>query len=134
MLYQNLYNRLRQLTLTAVILLASLTPLVATAQKAEADIRAMLEQRDKDLKKLLGASGKVPAAKKDQLRNLVNGLIDFDSMGEAALGTFWGPLTTVQKTEFVRVFSEIVREHVLSACASLAANSPLGTRALEREW
>lgn len=114
MLYQNLYTHLSKLTLTAVIMLACLAPVSAMAQKPEADIRAMLEQRDKELKKLLGTSGEVPAAKKEQLRNLVNDLIDFGSMGESALGTFWAPLTAAQKTEFVRVFSEIVREQSLA--------------------
>jgi phospholipid transport system substrate-binding protein len=114
MLYQNLYTRLSKLTLIAVILLGGLDSLTAAAQQPEANIRAMLEQRDRDLKKLLGPSGDVPDAKKDQLRNLVNGLIDFDSMGEASLGNYWETITPTQRTEFVRVFSEIVREQSLA--------------------
>lgn len=103
-----------KLTLIAVILLGGLDSLTAAAQQPEANIRAMLEQRDRDLKKLLGPSGDVPDAKKDQLRNLVNGLIDFDSMGEASLGNYWETITPTQRTEFVRVFSEIVREQSLA--------------------
>ena len=103
-----------KLTLIAVILLGGLDSLTAAAQQPEANIRAMLEQRDRDLKKLLGPSGDVPDAKKDQLRYLVNGLIDFDSMGEASLGNYWETITPTQRTEFVRVFSEIVREQSLA--------------------
>ena len=42
-----------KLTLIAVILLGGLDSSTAAAQQPEADIRAMLEQRDRDLKKLL---------------------------------------------------------------------------------
>ncbi len=116
MLYQNLYTSFRQLTLVAVILLTSgyFSQAQAQAAKPEEAIRSMLQQRDKDIKNLLGASGAIPEAKKEQLRVVVNGLIDFDAMGEAALGTFWTTISAAQQKEFVRVFGEIVRHQSLA--------------------
>jgi len=113
MLYQNLYTRISKLTLLAVILLLAL-PAAVSAQQPEADIRIMLEQRDKDIKQLLGASGDIPEAKKEELRNLVNDLIDFDAMGMAALGSYWETVAPAQQEEFVRVFGEIVRAQSLA--------------------
>jgi len=114
MLYQNLYTRLSALTLVTVILGAAFAPGLAQAQKPESDIRTMLEQRDRDIKKLIGTAGNIPDAKKEELRTLVNGLIDFDAMGEAALGSFWSTITAAEQKEFVRVFGEIVKHQSLA--------------------
>ena len=122
MLYQKLYSRFRALTLLAVILAVSALPVLAQAQKPESEIRSMLEQRDRDIKKLIGTSGNIPEAKKDELRTLVNGLIDFDAMGEAALGSFWTTITAAQQKEFVRVFGEIVKHQSLADIDIYRAN------------
>ena len=116
MLYQNLYTRLSTLTLVTVILVAAFAPGLAQAQapKPESEIRTMLEQRDRDIKKLIGTTGNIPDAKKEELRTLVNGLIDFDAMGEAALGSFWSTITAAEQKEFVRVFGEIVKHQSLA--------------------
>jgi len=114
MLYQNLYTKLSRLTLIGVMLAFLVTPLFAQDKKPESDIRTMLEQRDRDIKQLIGKTGDIPEAKKDQLRDLVNDLIDFGAMSEAALGTFWTTITPAEQTEFVRVFGEIVRHQSLA--------------------
>lgn len=114
MLYQNLYTSARQLTLVAVMVLLAGFVSPSFGQKPEDAIRSMLQQRDKDIKSLLGSAGTIPEAKKEQLRGVVNGLIDFDAMGEAALGTFWATITSAQQKEFVRVFGEIVRHQSLA--------------------
>jgi len=89
----------------------------ATAQNsASADmeqaIRSELEQRDRRIKSELG-EGEITEAQRDTLKTLINGFIDFDSMAAEALGPHWEDLTVEQQSEFVDVFSEIVRHQSL---------------------
>lgn len=86
----------------------------ALAQKSEQDVRALLQQRDREIKKMLGDKETFTDAQRAQLRDVINGGIDFGAMGRIALGKFWGDLSAEQKAEFVDVFSEIVREQSLS--------------------
>ena len=51
---------------------------------------------------------------REQLRNLVNGGIDFAAMGETALGRHWADLTQAQRDEFIAVFSDVVRAQSLA--------------------
>ena len=114
MLYQNLYTRLLTLTLLTVMFTSPFLVPSAQAQETEADLMAMLEQRDKDIKQRLGGSGELPDAEKEELKAVVNDMIDFAAMGEAALGTHWDGLSEEQQTDFVQVFGDIVRHQSLS--------------------
>ena len=109
-MYQNLYTRILLLTLIAVTASVS----VVSAQNTEADILAMLKQRDQDIKTLLGTAGEIPETKKEELRVVINDLIDFRAMGQAALGPHWDDLQESQKTDFVQVFGDIVRHQSLA--------------------
>lgn len=111
-------RKLHRAGLTRLILVASLlVPAIVPAAKAQsgvsAEIRQMLEQRDRQIKSLLG-KGTLGDAQRDQLKDLINGVIDFRAMGQEALGPHWADLTEAQKTEFVDVFSDIVRSQSVS--------------------
>jgi len=110
MLYQKLYSRLAFLTL--LLVLVSLQP--AEARQVENEIRSMLEQRETDIKNNLGAEEEISSEQKEQLRGAVNDMFDFGAMGRAALGRHWSDLTQEQKSDFVDVFSEIVRYQSLA--------------------
>ena len=98
-----------------LLLLAGTGIMSAQAQAPDAQIKALLEQRDASIKALLGPKGsEVAAAKKAELRNVVNGFLDFGEMAKAALGPHWTELTAEQKTHFVDVFSDIVRSQSLA--------------------
>lgn len=86
----------------------------AQAQNREQAIRQLLEQRDREIKQLLGDKATFTAQQRDQLKDLINGVIDFRAMGRLALGPYWDDLTAAQRTEFVDIFSEIVRSQSLS--------------------
>ena len=122
MLYQNQYTRNLSMTLLAVILSASFLLPAVSAQTTEADLLNMLEQRDEDIKKRLGTSGDIPEAEKDELRAVINDMIDFAAMGEAALGPHWEDLSEAQRTEFVQVFGDIVKHQSLSDVDVYRAN------------
>jgi len=78
----------------------------------EQAIRSELEQRDRRIKRELG-EGEITEAQRDTLKTLINGFINFDSMAAEALGPHWEDLTDQQRSEFVDVFSEIVRHQSL---------------------
>lgn len=83
-----------------------------SAQDAVQEIRAELQQRDSRIKSELG-EGEITSSQRDTLKTLINGFIDFESMAAEALGPHWADLTDAERTEFVDVFSEIVRHQSL---------------------
>lgn len=92
---------------------------VAAQQANDADeseaIRAMLEERDAEIKSILnGTESDFSSAQRDELMSLINGFIDFRAMGQEALGPFWSDLSGEQRTEFVDVFQGVVRHQSLS--------------------
>ena len=84
------------------------------AQDQSAEIRALLEDRDREVKNLLGNQDTFTETQRTELKSLINDVIDFEAMSEIALGRHWNDLTAAQRTEFVEVFSEIVRAQSLS--------------------
>ena len=86
----------------------------APAQDKEKEVRQTLEQRDQEIKKLLGTKTTFTSEQREQLKTVINDGINFEAMGRIALGEFWAKLTAAQRKEFVDVFSEIVRNQSLS--------------------
>ncbi|MEM1271434.1 MAG: ABC transporter substrate-binding protein [Bacteroidota bacterium] len=103
-----MFNHLLSLVLACAIALPAL------GQSESAQIKTMLQTRDAQIKKALGTSGSLSAAQKDEVKQLVNGAISFNAMSEAVLGPHWADLTPTQRTEFVEVFAQIVREQSLA--------------------
>ncbi len=79
-----------------------------------AEVRALLERRDREIKALLGDAETFTDEQREQLKAVINDGIDFEAMGRQALGKYWADLTPEQRAEFVEVFSDIVRAHSLS--------------------
>lgn len=96
-------------------LLLCLVALPAQAQPdRKAEIRQLLDQRDRQIKAILGSSGSFTEAQRAELKTLINGLIDFRAMGREALGPHWHDISYNQQEEFIRVFSEVVKEQSLA--------------------
>jgi len=96
---------------TALLLLSGGAPTAfgQGASATAAEIRQMLEQRDQEIKSILGETDDYTAEQRAQLKELVNGVIDFRVMGQRALGPHWEDLGEDQREEFVSVFREVVR-------------------------
>ncbi|MCS3750857.1 MlaC/ttg2D family ABC transporter substrate-binding protein [Salinibacter ruber] len=96
---------------TALLLLSGGAPTAfgQGASATAAEIRQMLEQRDQEIKSILGETDDYTAEQRAQLKELVNGVIDFRVMGQRALGPHWEDLGEDQRDEFVSVFREVVR-------------------------
>lgn len=97
-----------------LFVLAAVAVQPAPAQDSEQDIRQMLEQRDRQIKDILQGDTTFTEEQREELKTLINGLIDFRTMGQIALGPFWDDLTEAQREEFVEVFRDIVREQSLA--------------------
>jgi len=116
-------NRSLGSLLAVLLLLGGLAvPALAHAQDEAPDeapdeaqeIREMLTERDREIKDILGNRDSFTQAQRDELMDLVNGVINFREMGRQALGPHWREISDAQRNQFVDVFSDIVRLQSLS--------------------
>lgn len=84
--------------------------------QTEADtIQAMLEERDQEIKELLGPKGTdYTQEQRDQLKDIINGVINYQSMAQHALGNTYNEISEEEKEEFVSLFSTIIRDNSLN--------------------
>lgn len=104
------------LILFALLLLAAgALPGEIYAQRDSAAVRDLLEERDREIKDLLGPEGtEYSEEQRQKLKDIINGVIDYQAMARYALAGTWDTLGTSQRAEFVEVFSTIIREHSLT--------------------
>ncbi len=102
--------------LIQILVLALWVPGLAYVQDSESvEIRQMLEERDKEIKDILGPKGKeYTVEQREKLKNVINGVIDFRDMAEYALGDTFQELDENEKDEFVSLFSTIIRDNSLN--------------------
>lgn len=104
------FTRLYSMILVAILGFS----ISAYAQKSEADIRSMLEERDVEIKKLLGPEGSdYTDEQREELKEIINGVIDFETMSKQALEGTYDTLSESSQTEFVDLFSTIVSDNSL---------------------
>jgi len=95
--------------LTFLFITATIPPVMAR-QSSESDaIRIMLEEREREIKAILGTGQELSDDQMASLRTAVNDMFDFGAMGREALGRHWDELSVERQQAFVDVFSEIVR-------------------------
>lgn len=86
-----------------------------SAQTAEQEIKSLLEQRDEQVKDLLGPEGtEYTDEQRAKLKEIINGIIDFQDMAKYALEDTYDTLNTDLQTEFVELFATIVRDQSLN--------------------
>ena len=78
----------------------------------------MMQQRDQEIKQavkpLIDNPKTATDAQRARAASLINDQIDFEEIGRQALGPYWADLTEAQRTEFIDVFSTIVRSQSLA--------------------
>ena len=85
------------------------------AQSESDEIRQMLESRDAEIKEILGPEGKeYTQEQRDRLKDIINGVIDFEAMASYALGSTYDELSEEEKDGFVSLFSTIIRDNSLN--------------------
>lgn len=85
------------------------------AQNGEQEIRQMLNERDEEIKELLGPEGTTyTQEQRDELKEIINGVIHFRSMAAYALDDTYEEISPERREEFVSLFSTIVRDQSLN--------------------
>ena len=88
---------------------------MAEAQTPEQEIKTLLEERDQQVKNLLGPEGsEYSDEQRAEIKDIINGVIDFESMAKYALEDTYDTLSTDIQTEFVELFATIVRDQSLN--------------------
>lgn len=88
----------------------------AVAQSITADdVRRMMDERDRQIKAILGPEGTTLSDdRRNELRNIVNDMIDYEAMARNALQSTYDTITAEQRREFVRLFTDIIRDQSLN--------------------
>ena len=96
-----------------LLLLAALAPWAGDALPiaAQQGPMEMVRSRNQQVQRILQAhpGDTVKGPDRERLKDVINGLIDFDELSERALGRNWAARTPAQQTEFAGVFRELVR-------------------------
>lgn len=100
---------------TILFLLLNTSSLMGAVQPDSSQILQLLEQRDREVKELLGPEGtEYTDQQREQLKNIINGIIDYSAMSKYALQESYDTLTVQERQRFVDLFSTIVRDQSLS--------------------
>lgn len=105
---------------TLIILVFSLLWFVSSTatqtMDGSAEIRAMLDERDAEIKELLGPRGtEYTQGQRDQLKDIINDIIYYRAMAQTALGRTYDEISQEQREEFVSLFSTIIRDNSLNS-------------------
>lgn len=105
--------------LITTLLISALTVTVITssaeAQQDSTTVRQLLEERDKEIKELVGPkSTEYTPERREKLKDIINGIIDYRAMAQYALQETYDTLTTDQREEFVDLFATIIRDQSLN--------------------
>ena len=96
-------------------LLWSISSIASQSLDSTAEIRAMLDARDAEIKELLGPSGtEYTQDQRDNLKNIINDVIYYRAMAQTALGRTYNEISEEQREEFVSLFSTIIRDNSLN--------------------
>lgn len=102
----------RPLPLSAVAFLAAL--LIAPQALAQASARTFLEDQHDDVNEILRADASTDAARarrSERLTRILNQLLDYDSLSEAALSDHWETRSEEQRTQFVSLLRQLVERN-----------------------
>lgn len=87
----------------------------AMAQDPADEIRSLMNERDDKIKELLGPEGSTYTdQQRDELKAIINGIIDFKAMSKTALEETYDTVGADLRNEFIELFTTIVRDHSLN--------------------
>lgn len=100
-----------------IILCGFSLPAMAALQASpeEQEIISLLDERDREIKNLLGPRGTTyTEEQRRQLTAIINDIIDYSAMAQTALQETYHTIGAEQREKFVDLFSTIIREQSLS--------------------
>jgi phospholipid transport system substrate-binding protein len=105
----------RFITLFVVMLVFAGVASNASAQTDAAGIQSLLEERDEEIKDILGPEGsEYTEEQRETLKTIINGIIDFETMSKTALDDTYEEISEENRKEFVDLFSTIIRDNSLT--------------------
>lgn len=100
---------------TTLLITLFLSFSVSAQAGAEQEVQRILEDRDQQIKALLGPEDSDFSEQQlDELRVIVNDMMDYGAMARFALADTFDELQTEQQNEFVDLFAKIIRDQSLS--------------------
>lgn len=100
--------------LFTVVLIASsaIVQSVSASDKAiKNEIQTILEQRDQEIKEVLGERGKeYTDEQREKLKRLINDIVDYPSMARQALDEKYEELSAEEQKRFTDLFAEVIRQ------------------------
>lgn len=101
---------------TTLLILFLTIGFIQTTQAQSADeIRRMMDQRDRQIKDLVGPEGTNHTdAQREKLKDIINDIIDYGAMARIALQQTYETITADQRKEFVELFGNIIRDQSLN--------------------
>src|SRR6056297_1318626 len=98
-----------------LLIVALMSTNLIYAQNADQEIKDLLESRYDQIKELMGPEGtEYSDAQRAELKEIINGIIDFEAMAKEALDDTYNTISEEQRTEFVDLFSTIIRDQSLN--------------------
>ena len=105
----------RFITLFVIMLVFAGVASNASAQTDAAGIQSLLEERDEEIKDILGPEGsEYTEEQRETLKTIINGIIDFETMSKTALDDTYEEISEENRKEFVDLFSTIIRDNSLT--------------------
>lgn len=99
---------------TFLIIVLLFIPSIFAQTESDA-IQTMLEERDQEIKELLGPKGTdYTQEQRDRLKDIINDVINYQSMAQQALGNTYNEISEEEQEEFVSLFSTIIRDNSLN--------------------
>jgi phospholipid transport system substrate-binding protein len=100
------------LSVTLFVLCVSGLTQISYAQKTKKAVKKLLQQRNKQIKDIVGTKGtKYTQEQRKKLKSVINDVIDYQAMAKYALEDTWDKISSKQRKEFVDLFSTIVSDH-----------------------
>lgn len=97
------------------LLFLSVTVLASAQSISKQDVRYLMDGRDAEIKQLVGPEGtQLSDVQRDQLRDIINDIIDYKAMAKIALQETYNAISEEQRVEFVHLFSTIIRDQSLN--------------------
>jgi phospholipid transport system substrate-binding protein len=107
---------MRFMKLAAIFFFVAFTSTATVfSQNSEEYIKNMLVERDQEIKELLGPEGQeYTDEQRAELKEIINGVIDFEEMAKIALDETYDEISDESRTEFIDLFTTIIRDHSLN--------------------
>jgi phospholipid transport system substrate-binding protein len=105
-----------RILIVVLSVLIGVSSLSANTSDKKDDIKNFLQERDSEIKALVGPKGTDHTdEQKENLKNIINDVMDYAAMAEYALQSTFEELSAEQQKEFVDIFSTIVRDQSLNS-------------------